>query len=118
LLWYKGIWLIDHGDSLYFHHSWQNWLEKEAMPFAQAKANVLLPQATELDAVDKEFKTLLTPDIINNIVALVPEDWLIVDSPFATADEHRQAYISFLTTRIHNSQTFVKAAQDARAALI
>src|ERR1700749_4034333 len=25
LLWHKEVWLIDHGASLYFHHSWQGW---------------------------------------------------------------------------------------------
>ena len=25
LTWNKELWLIDHGASLYFHHSWNNW---------------------------------------------------------------------------------------------
>ena len=25
LIWHKELWLIDHGASLYFHHSWTNW---------------------------------------------------------------------------------------------
>ena len=25
LMWHKELWLIDHGASLYFHHSWTNW---------------------------------------------------------------------------------------------
>src|SRR5690606_4867948 len=28
LIWHKELWLIDHGASLYFHHSWQNWEEQ------------------------------------------------------------------------------------------
>src|SRR5438045_2894128 len=27
LTWNKELWLIDHGASLYFHHSWDNWKE-------------------------------------------------------------------------------------------
>src|SRR3982751_2994205 len=50
LVWHKELWLIDHGASLYFHHSWQNWLEAAKKPFIQVKDHVLLPYAAELDA--------------------------------------------------------------------
>jgi len=114
LLWYKELWLIDHGAALYFHHSWHGWEEKALLPFTQAKDHVLLPEATELDTVDAAYKKILTAEVIHAIVSLVPDEWLVVDSPFATADEHRAAYIKFLTSRVAHSQTFVKAAQDAR----
>ena len=118
LLWNKELWLIDHGASLYFHHSWQNWEEKATMPFAQAKGHVLLPQATLLDETDTEFRNILTSEKIHAIVGLVPDEWLVIDSPFESAEQHRQAYITFLETRIAHSVTFVKAAQNAREALI
>ena len=117
LLWYKEVWLIDHGAALYFHHSWDNVDDKATKPFAQVKDHVLLPQASELDIVDKEFKAVLSDELINNIVSLVPDEWLDNDSPFASATEHRKAYVQFLTSRVANSATFVKAAQDARTAI-
>ncbi len=118
LLWYKDIWLIDHGAALYFHHSWHNWEEKATLPFSQVKDHVLLPQASELDAVNTEFKNLLTEIQIRDIVSLVPDEWLEHENTFSTIEEHRKAYIKFLVTRIAHSETFVKAAQDARAAII
>ncbi len=118
LLWYKELWLIDHGASLYFHHSWQNWEEKALSPFFNSKDHVLLPQASELEAVNKELPKLLPEALVRDIVNLVPEEWLLEDAPFTTVAEHREAYYKFITTRIANSETFVKAAQDARAALI
>jgi len=118
LVWHKELWLIDHGASLYFHHSWQNWEDKATMPFAQAKDHVLLSRATKLETVDKQLKEQLTPELIQAIVALVPDEWLVEDSPFTTPEEHRQAYVRFLCTRITSSDNFVKAANDARAALI
>jgi hypothetical protein len=42
----KELWLIDHGASLYFHHSWTNW--RSPKPFALIKDHVLLPQASML----------------------------------------------------------------------
>ena len=118
LLWYKELWLIDHGASLYFHHSWASWLEKAKLPFAQAKDHVLLPRATRLTDVDTAFRALLTPEVITAIVNLVPDEWLATDAPFDTLAEQRQAYIDFLTTRVAHSATFVQAADDARKALI
>lgn len=118
LMWHKELWLIDHGACLYFHHSWQGWEEKALLPFSLAKDHVLLPQAAELDATDAAFKAILTPERIDAIVALVPDEWLLIDAPFTTATEHRQAYATFLNARVAHSQTFVKAAIDARQALI
>src|ERR1700749_415201 len=74
LMWHHELWLIDHGASLYFHHSWQNWEEKASQPFALVKDHVLLPYATELDAVDTAFKQILTDDVITGIAAMVPDE--------------------------------------------
>jgi hypothetical protein len=118
LIWHKELWLIDHGASLYFHHSWQNWEEQALRPFVLIKDHVLLAMASELEQVDKEFSSILTPGLIEEIVGLVPEEWLNDGYSFETSTEHRQAYVRFLETRIANSEIFVKEAQNARAALI
>ena len=114
LLWHKELWLIDHGACLYFHHSWDNWQQQALRPFTLVKDHVLLPLATELNAVDTTFRLILTNDIIHFIVSLIPDEWLVVDSPFTTAEEHRQAYEYFLINRIVQSAIFLKEAQDAR----
>lgn len=118
LLWHRELWLIDHGASLYFHHSWDDWKEKAGMPFALIKNHVLLPQASELEAVDAAFKTLLTEERIAAITALIPDAWLDTEPIFANAAEHRAAYTTFLNTRIAQSRNFLNLAQDARAAII
>lgn len=119
LLWHKELWLIDHGASLYFHHSWQNWEAKASQPFRQIKDHVLLPWSTELDSADEIFKPLLTDKVIADIVALIPDAWLNTEgSPFDTIQELRQAYARFLHSRIAYSHTFIKDAQDARETLI
>src|SRR5471030_2016032 len=71
LVWHKELWLIDHGAALYFHHSWHNWEEQAKRPFVQVKDHVLLSQATELNEVDSEFRTILTESVINDIVDLI-----------------------------------------------
>src|SRR3954462_596473 len=118
LIWHQELWLIDHGASLYFHHSWQNWEEQAQKPFVQVKDHVLLPQASQLTEVDAEFKLVLTPERIRTIVDLVPDEWLATDLQEASVAERRQVYADFLITRIASSHIFVKEAQHAGKILI
>jgi hypothetical protein len=118
LMWHRELWLIDHGASLYFHHTWYNWEEQAKRPFVQVKDHVLLAQATELESVDAEFKQLLTTAHIRAIVDLIPDDWLADPAQQETAAERREVYARFLETRLAASETFVNAAQHARTALI
>ena len=118
LYWHKELWLIDHGASLYFHHNWHNWREHALRPFVLVKDHVLLPQATELQKVDAEFRALLTNVHIRSIVDVIPDEWLASDTSFSTTNEHRQAYIHFLETRLAHSQIFLNEAQHAAKALI
>lgn len=114
LLWKRELWLIDHGAALYFHHSWHNWEEQAAKPFAKIKDHVLLPFASDLKKVDEEFRSVLTEDFIHSIVDLIPESWLLLDSPFESVEEHRRVYVQYLNTRISNSENFVNEAINAR----
>lgn len=135
LIWHHELWLIDHGAALYFHHSWDNWEAKALLPFTLVKDHVLLPQAGDLDAADLHARSILQPERIREIVSLIPDDWLTggtttgavgpltitetaAPGPFESPEAHREAYYQFLTTRIAHSDTFVKAAKDARQALI
>jgi hypothetical protein len=118
LMWHKKLWLIDHGAALYFHHSSQNWEEQACRPFGPVKDHVLLPQATELEAVDAAFRALLCPERIESIVALIPDEWLSDASSPESPEERRQVYAQFLNTRIAHSEIFVKEAQYARKALV
>jgi hypothetical protein len=118
LMWYKELWLIDHGASLYFHHSWQNFEEQAKRPFAQVKDHVLLPYASELDTVDGEIRNTLNAERIRSIVALIPDEWLTDESSIESAEEKRQVYIQFLETRLAVSEIFVKEAKYAREAII
>ena len=118
LIWYKELWLIDFGASLYFHHSWNNWKEQAEKPFLFVKDHVLLPQASELDQANATLKKALTKELIENIVATVPEEWLEGETTFHSVEEHRQAYVDFLVTRITHSEIFVNEAKHARESII
>ena len=113
LMWQKELWLIDHGASLYFHHSWNNWEEQSLKPFVQVKDHVLLPWASELNEVNEFFCAELTSEKIISIVALIPIEWLVSDSE-PDADGNRKVYEQFLLNRVHHSANFIKQAQHAR----
>ena len=118
LWWHKELWLIDHGACLYFHHNPENWQEQALRPFTLIKDHVLLKQATEIDAVDTDFRAILSKEKIQAIVNLIPDEWLAGDSSFQSTEEHRQMYAQFLETRLTNSNIFLKEAQHAANALI
>ena len=118
LLWHKELWLIDHGASLYFHHAWENWQAQALKPFTYVKKHVLLQQATELEKVDAANGLLLNEERIQNIVDLIPDEWLTGEPLFANAAEHRQAYKNYLVQRLAHSEIFVKEAPHARETLI
>jgi hypothetical protein len=118
LMWHKELWLIDHGASLYFHHSGQNWEEQARSAFPLVKEHVLLRYASELEAVDSEYRALLTPEMIGDIVALLPDAWLTDASSDQTAPQRRLMYEQFLLTRIAASDVFLNEALHARKALI
>lgn len=118
LVWNKELWLIDHGASIYFHHSWKDPVEQAKRPFVQVKDHVLLPFASRLDETDAKFRPILTPERIESIVWLIPDEWLVDDSSPESPGEKRQVYLRFLQTRLSLSETFVKEAKHAREALI
>ena len=118
LVWHKKLWLIDHGAALFFHHAWQNPEEQSRRPFIQVKNHVLLPFASELETVNEEFRRLLTPDQIESIVNLIPDEWLTNEPHFENETRHRAAYVKFLQNRLTASEIFVEEAQRARKTIV
>ena len=118
LMWHKDLWLIDHGASFYFHHTWTNWENHARSQFALIKDHVLLSQATELQSVDAEFKKILTDEVLANIVELIPGEWLQWKDTDETPEQIKATYLKFLLIRKTNSDIFIKEADDARKVLI
>jgi hypothetical protein len=118
LIWHKELWLIDHGASFYFHHSWTNWEKHAQSPFTLIKDHVLLPQASMLQEADALFKTILTPETLQSIVDLIPLEWLDWQDTDESPEAVRDVYFQFLSMRMNHSQIFIKEAQNARETLI
>lgn len=114
LIWNKEIWLIDHGASFYFHHSWSNWEQAAKTPFALIKDHVLISKASKLDQVHEEFTQKLTPNVLQKIVNTIPTEWLVWEGSEQSPEEIREIYYKFLTLRLANADVFLKQAQNAR----
>jgi hypothetical protein len=118
------LWLIDHGAALYVHHDWPAaTAERARAPFAPVRDHVLLPLADDVAGADARLAPRLTPGVLREVVAAVP-DALLMDAPpgreapFATAEANREAYLGLFAERLAGPRAFVEATVTAREALL
>jgi len=114
LMWHRKLWLIDHGASLYFHHSWTDMDQRAKDPFRLIKEHILLPFANSIETADQAMTAVMTEAVVKGVVELVPDEWLEDHAPFSTIAENRQAYVDYLTRRLDAPRSFVEEAIRAR----
>lgn len=114
MIWDNRLWLIDHGASLYFHHSGRNSEEAALDPFPYIKTHALLPYASRLEEADKLMRQAITPRTLEKIVDMIPEEWLMEEGMVETVAQKREGYKTFLTKRLANSKVFVEKAIEER----
>jgi hypothetical protein len=108
--------MIDHGATLIFHHNWsEDFLKRSRNAFAPIKHHVLLPWATEIRNVDSDLAAMLTPEVIDGVLDLMPDEWLGDEPRFATVNEHRGAYRDYLLHRLESPRRWMEDAADAQA---
>ncbi len=118
LLWHKTLYLIDHGAALYFHHDWPSLERLAVSSFPPIRDHVLLPWASRLQEADSRLRALLTDAVFEQVLAEVPDEWLVMGSGVSTPAEKRSAYVEFLVRRLGASATFVGEAVRARAKFV
>jgi HipA-like kinase len=120
LIWHRQLWLIDHGATLYFHHSpgWEKQSETEAGrargAFPAIKDHVLLRHASLLAEVDEALAGTLTSQAVGEIIERIPDEWLGSDGSALPLAEGRAAYGRYLTDRLTAPRPFVEEAVRAR----
>lgn len=116
LMWHRAPWLIDHGSTLYFHHA-PGWADDPARPaavFPAIKDHVLLRTATRLPDVDGELAAAVTPDVLDGVLSLVPDEWLEDTATGLSAAGARAAYRQYLLARLVAPRGFAEEAARAR----
>lgn len=106
--WSDGLWLIDHGASLYWHHGWDGTVERTDRPFPMVRDHVLLPLAEDVERHGRPLLDSLTDDVIAAAVDHVPPSWLPVPA---------SAYVAFLSGRRSAADRLLREVHDARASL-
>ncbi len=105
LVWHGRLWLIDHGASLIFHHSWSRADRAVARPY-DASDHVLAAAATQRPQADGDLAPRVTRPLLEDVLALVPDVWLADEPGFASADDVRAAYVGHLLRRVEGERAW------------
>ena len=118
LVWHRTMWAIDHGAALVFQHAWPpapRWAQRSY----DLSQHVLAPIVATLDtatlaAVDRRLADTVTPELLAEILELVPDEWLLsmnaaLGDP-RDASAWRARYVEYLTARLAGGRPWRAAA--------
>jgi hypothetical protein len=110
LVWHGNTWAIDHGAALYFHHSWPSrGPDPERFgrqPFDAAK-HVLLDVAEDLAPLHDELAAILSTEVVDKVLDLVPDQWLETTEAMPDRETVRSAYRLSLFARLDNPRAWL-----------
>ena len=118
LVWHRKLYPIDHGAALYVHHDWPTMQSKADAPFQPIKDHILLPWASEIRNAAKMAHERLTREVLEEIVALVPDGWFEALPGGISAAERRAGYMEFFARRLEAAAGFEKEAIHAHNRLV
>lgn len=101
--WHNKTFLIDHGASLIFQHSWPRdagTLEKSARKAVQLEDHALARFEPDLKSADAQLAHLVTPEAVDAATALIPDEWLKDEPGFESPDEVRRAFGGWFAARV------------------
>ncbi|MFI5757644.1 HipA family kinase [Streptomyces sp. NPDC051569] len=98
LVWHGDLWLIDHGATMIWHHNWPGSEASAAKPY-NASDHVLARFGPDIAAAAAELAPRVTRELLTEIAAEVPDEWLVDEPGFDSTDALRRAYVEPLLTR-------------------
>ncbi len=99
LVWHRALQLIDHGATLVFHHDWSRAARAADKPY-DASDHVLRSAASQVASAGDELASVVTRDLLVEVAAVVPEQWLEDEPGFDSAEAVRQAYVDHFLRRL------------------
>ena len=105
LVWHERLWLIDHGAALYRQHAGLDPARADG-PFDAIADHVLLPCAGSISDGDARLAPVVDRDLLTELLAGVPGDWLLGTPP--------EAYVDYLTARLEPPRAWVARAEEDR----
>lgn len=115
LFWHGRLQLIDHGAALTFHHAWAGAAAAVSRPY-DASTHALVECAPDVPAADAELAPRVTREVLDGVLAQVPDEWL--DDPEAgeTPDAVRARYAEQLLARLAAREAWLPGLVAAAAA--
>lgn len=117
LLWWQGdLWMIDQGAAFYWQYDWDGSIQGASRPFALIRDHVLLRQARDLAAAGEELRRTMGRDLIEHVLSLVPDDWLLDPPLLPDPGQRRARFAEYLLARRDATSVLVEEAVRAQAA--
>jgi hypothetical protein len=116
LAWHRRLWLIDHGASLFIHHTWRDPDEHAGRPLATISDHVLLPYASSLEGAHERLAPAVTEARLRSIAALVPDAWLLPHPTVGGPADQREAYVRYLRARVSAREALTTSIEELRHA--
>ena len=116
LVWHHDLWAIDHGAAVYFHHGWSAGVgsaERFARQPFDDSDHVLSGYSSGVAAVDADLAPQLTRELLHDVLAQVPDEWLEPVPGAPTPDDLRTAYVDFLHARATGERSWLPVAGAA-----
>ncbi|WP_051425679.1 HipA family kinase [Jiangella gansuensis] len=108
LTWHGELWAIDHGAALLFQHTWPGAEAFAVRPYP-IDDHVLGHAAGHLAAVDAELAPLVTRELLEQILAIVPDAWLPEAPGTVSVAQVRELYVDHLAARAAASASWLPA---------
>lgn len=108
------LWLIDHGAALVFHHRWDTSAPEKAYDF---RHHALGHYAPDVRVADAELAPRVTRELLEEVLAEVPDAWLADEPAFAGPAEARTAYADYLAARVAASAAWLPTDFPSREEL-
>ncbi|MFI1470252.1 HipA family kinase [Streptomyces wuyuanensis] len=98
LVWHGDLWLIDHGATMIWHHNWSGAAASAAKPY-DASDHALAPFRPDIASAAAALAPMVTRELLTEVAADVPDEWLVDEPGFETTDALRRAYVEALLPR-------------------
>ncbi|MFE1173846.1 HipA family kinase [Streptomyces sp. NPDC058773] len=115
LVWHGELWLIDHGAAMIWHHNWPTAEKASTRPY-NASDHVLATFGPDLASAADEFAPQITEELLTEIAAEVPDEWLADEPGFDSPDLLRQAYVRTLLARVQTLGDRINLGEPAKDA--
>ena len=114
LAWHRRLFLIDHGASLFIHHTWRDADAHARRPLPTIADHVLLPFAGPLADAHDRLGPRINDELLERLVETIPDAWLALPALVGGPDAQRAAYVSYLRTRLASRDALVDAVEGVR----